>query len=452
MIEFLYTLFYFAIAVTVLVGVHEFGHFCVARLCGVSVLRFSIGIGKTLFSFKGKHGTEYVLALFPLGGYVKMLDESEAPVPDALLSQAFNRKPLLQRTAIVIAGPLFNFIFAVLALWGMFSLGITSVAPIVGSVTPGSPAETKLQPMDEIVAINGTRIQSWQKVQLELLSKMGSAAPLELTVRNLTTKEPRHVILSHIVWQQKGSQPDLLGSIGITPYMPEVPTKIGQVVPNYPASRAGIQKGDTIVTIDSIPVHNWLEVISKIEAKPEQTITLGLKRKGQPLSVTLKTAKKTEKGKTYGVIGAISTPITWPKTFLRQERYPFFQAFRPAVSETKRMIALTFQLMGKLVVGSLSLQSISGPVGIAQGAKGAAALGLASYLSFLSLVSISLGVLNILPIPLLDGGYLLYYLIEAILRRPVSERTKAMGMRIGIAIVLALVTLAVFNDFVRLLS
>jgi regulator of sigma E protease len=447
----LYTIFYFLLALVLLIVIHEYGHFLVARLCGVKVLRFSFGFGKVITRYKGKKGTEYVWSLFPLGGYVKMLDESEGDVAENERHLAFNNQSLWKRVAIVLAGPVFNFIFAFIALWLMWVIGFKSLAPIIDEVKPNSIASIAgLTSEQEIIRLNNTPIRSWRDFQYALLPLLGGDEPVTFTTQSLADKTKHDVTISISQLDISGKQPDVLKSLGIVPFVPKVPPVVGEVVADSPAYKAGLEVGDKVSAIDGKTIVDWLEVVSIVREIPNKSIQISLLRDNRPISKTVIVGEVEQNGSVTGFLGVKSAVVNWPKEWVRTQRKGPVDAALKAADQTIGLTGATLTLMGRLVIGKLPIQSLSGPVGIAKGAGDSARGGLSYYLSFLAMVSISLGVLNLLPIPILDGGHLLYYLIEAIRRKPLSEETQTAGMYVGMFILMSLMIIALGNDMVRL--
>jgi regulator of sigma E protease len=461
MLSILSTLFFFTLTLGILIAFHEFGHFYVARKLGVHVIRFSIGFGKPIFKVKDKKNTEFVLSWIPLGGYVKMLGESqEESIPKALKAQAFSQKSVWARMLIIIAGPLFNLILAVIALWLMFMIGVTSLTPIIGKIEPNSIAEKiHLEPMDEIVSIDHVVTNSWRDVQMALVPAIGESQPLSLQLVNIKTHAHHSIQLSLHNWTLEEKDNNLIEKLGVTPAVPSIPPIIQTVYRNYPGADAGLKNGDKIIRINGKKVNDWMQVVSIIQNNAEKKVTLTVKRPCKKTSIcpnkTLfiyPQAKKIQ-GKIFGYIGVEANPPENMKAiWLRTERYSLLEALGSAMTQTQHLTQVSFKLIGKLLTGTFSFHTISGPIGMAQWAGQAAQLGLAHYLSFIALISVSLGVLNILPIPILDGGHLLYCVFEVILRRPLSEKIRLFGVRLGFSLLVTLMFLAVFNDISRLSS
>jgi regulator of sigma E protease len=435
-----------------LVTFHEFGHFWVARRCGVKVLRFSVGFGKPLWSRVDRHGTEFAIAAIPLGGYVKMLDEREAPVPEEQLDQAFNRKTVWQRIAIVAAGPIANFLLAIVAYWALFVAGTTVVSPMVGSVAPDSPAaEAGLANGDEIVAIQGDEMRSWEDVNLKLVSIIGFSGELDIDARPEGASDPQRFGLSVADYLVRQDPPQPLQTLGITPWQPEFPAVLGQVVSGEAAEQAGLEAGDRMVAVNGEPVDDWMHFVNMVRGSPGEKLQLTYERNGEQSSVDLTPGRnRLDTGVEIGYIGAGAEQVEWPAEFQREIRYGPIEAVGQAVSRTGAMTLLTLDAIRKMFVGLISPSNLSGPITIAQVSGDSARAGMEAFIGFLAYLSISLGVLNLLPIPVLDGGHLLYYFMEVVRGRPVSEKTQAVGLRIGLAMVGTLMLMALYFDLMRL--
>ncbi len=447
----LLTLGYFTFALLLLIIVHEFGHFLVARCCGVKVLRFSFGFGKVLASWHDKRGTEYAWSLIPLGGYVKMLDEAEGDVPENERHLAFNNKSIWARIAIVLAGPLFNFLFAFVALWLVLVIGIKSLAPMVDDIKPGSiVARAGLTARAEILSLDGRKVTSWHNFQYALMPLLGTTEPVPMMVKSLIDGQEKTLILPLADWQIDVKKPDILASLGIVPFLPTVPPVVGEVVADSPAELAGLHVGDVITSANGKNIVDWLVLVDFVKQRPNERIVLTLTRNGIHEKIVVNSASVKNNGHVEGVLGVRSARVDWPPHWLRTDREAPLQAVSTAFFQTAGLTGTTFALIGRLVMGKLSLQTISGPVGIAAGAGESARGGLTYYLSFLALISISLGVMNLLPIPMLDGGHLLYYLVELIRGRPVSDGFKSIGIYFGLAFLVTLMIIALKNDLTRL--
>ncbi|WP_299183078.1 sigma E protease regulator RseP [uncultured Neptuniibacter sp.] len=450
--DILHTVVVTLVTLGILVTIHEWGHFYVARRCGVKVLRFSVGFGKAIYTWKDAKGTEYAIAMIPLGGYVKMLDEREGDVRASELSQAFNRKPVLQRIAIVAAGPLVNLIFAVFAYWFMFVYGVTTVAPLVGGVASGSLAEQAELPLNsEIVAIDGHKTLSWDDVNLRLAARVGESGELTLDLREKgTSLVDRHIIVLRD-WHVDVDKESPVSAFGLVPWRPQVPAVIGRLVEGGSAVAAGIEIGDRILQVDGSSIDDWYAFVRVVKAQPEGTLKLLIERQGIDINLLLVPDRKVaEDGQVYGYIGAAAEPVSWPEELRRSIQYDLIDAIGKAWNKTLQMISLTLDSIWKMIEGVISVKNLSGPITIAKVASASAASGLESYISFLAYLSISLGILNLLPIPVLDGGHLLFYTVEWITGKPVSEQIQLLGLKIGMAVLLTLMFVALFNDFMRL--
>ena len=451
------TIFAFVVTLGILVSIHEFGHFWVARRCGVKVLRFSVGFGKSLWSRTDRSGTEYSIAAIPLGGYVKMLDEREGPVPENEKHLSFNGKPVLSRFAIVAAGPVANFILAVFALWLMYVVGVRTLLPQIGEVIPDSPAAMAgLQPGDEIVAIDGVDTPGWQAVNMALLGYIGETRNLNVTVRpgvvgqavdDGVVRERRIAIDQWLVAQE---QPNPLQSLGIIPYSPTVPAVLGQLGEDGAAARDGLESGDRILQVDGKPIKDWMHFVQIIRASAGKTLELRVERAGRQQTMMLTPGSRTVDGLSTGFIGAGVQSVSWPEAMIRHLQYGPVEAIFKGVEATGALISMTFESLWKMVVGLVSVKNLSGPITIAKVAGASMESGLENFLYFLAMLSVSLGVLNLLPIPVLDGGHLFFYLVEMVRGKPLSEKTQLLGLKIGVALVVSVMMLAMYNDLTRL--
>lgn len=447
----LYMLFGTLIALGVLVTIHEFGHFWVARRCGVKVLRFSVGFGAPLLRWHDRQGTEFVIAAIPLGGYVKMLDEREGDVPKALLAQAFNRKSVRQRFAIVAAGPLANFLLAIAFFWMLALLGSQQARPVIGALLPGGLAEQAgLQVGQEIVAVDGEATPGWAGVSLQLIHRLGESGELVLRVREAGGSLESDVSVPLRDWQKGVDEPDPLSALGLKPWRPQVPPVLADLEPQGPAALAGLRAGDRIVAFNDQSVSDWMALVEWVRARPGQTVAVRFQRDGleQAASVTL-----AEQGAGDGRVGFFGSRVQgfeWPAEMLHEVSFGPVDALPEALRRTWSMTSMTLVSIKKMLVGELSVKNLSGPVTIAKVAGASAESGIAEFLNFLALLSISLGVLNLLPIPVLDGGHLMFYLVEWVRGRPLPERVQVWGMQVGISLVVGVMLLALFNDLSRL--
>ena len=434
----------------VLVTFHEFGHFWVARRCGVKVLRFCVGFGKPFWTWRDRSGTEFAVAAIPLGGYVKMLDEREGDVPPELLSQSFTRKPVGQRIAIIAAGPIANFLLALGLYWVIFMQGVGGAVPIIDSVAKNSLAEIAgLAPGQEIVAIDGEETPTRQALHERLVGRIGESGPLRFSVKYPDSDIIYDSSAALDKWLAGAEAPDLLGGLGITLWQPKGEPVIEMVVAGSPAERGGLRVGDRIESTDGVAVPDWMTWLLYVRAHPQQTIEVVVQRGGERHHLQVTPDRKVdEQGNAYGQVGVDST-IRWPKEMLREFHYNPASALAAAGERTWETTVLSLESIKKLVVGDISLKNLSGPITIAKVATASAKSGLERYLDFLAFFSISLGVLNLLPIPVLDGGHILFALPELITGKPLSERVQAVGMQIGMFIIVGIMVLAFYNDLMR---
>ena len=461
MLEIIQAVVALLVTLSILVTFHEYGHYIVARLCGVHVLRFSVGFGKPLFTWRrAPGGTEFVVAAIPLGGYVKMLDEREAEVPEELLHLTFNRKPVWQRIAIVIAGPFANFLLAILAYWLLFTIGVTGLVPVLGELGAASPAaRAGLVEGQEIVAVDGKTTSTWSQVNQQLVMHLGETGSILITVKDAPGGSPLtsdHAI-GIVDWLQDADDlPSPARALGLVPRYPPIPAVIGELVDGGRAEAAGLVVGDKIMTADGTPVTGWHSLVKHIQARPEVPITLGVLRPGAAeqidtwLTLELTPEARDLGGEEVGFIGVAVAPFPIPEEMQREVSLPVYRAWLPAIEKTWELTAFTYAAIGKMLVGALSPRHLSGPITIARIANDTAEDGIKSFIGFLALLSISLGVLNLLPIPVLDGGHLMYYLVEIIRGKPVSETVQAWGMQLGMFLIVGLMILAFYNDLLRL--
>jgi len=446
----LHTLLWFLIAIGILVVVHEFGHYLAARLAGVKVLRFSVGFGKPLFSRRfGRDQTEWVLSALPLGGYVKMLDEREGEVPAAEAHRSFNRATVWRRIGIVLAGPVANFLLAIVFYWALFLNGLPAMKPMIGEPPAGTPAaQAGLVAGDEIRRVNGTNTPSFQDLRLSLLRAGVAGGPLTLELVG-----GRRVQLDALQLETENLERDILRPLGIVRYDPEIEPIIGKVLPDGAAARAGFQPGDRLIAANGEAVLSWQDWVQSIRQHPAKPLRIEYERQGQRTELTVIPDAVDEDGQRVGKIGAGPQVDESTLAMLMTEvRYGPLDALWHGAIKTWDMSIFTLEMMGRMVLGQVSWKNLSGPLTIADYAGQSATLGWISFVGFLALVSVSLGVLNLLPIPLLDGGHLMYYVAEVLTGRPVSERTMEIGSRIGMILLLLLMSFALFNDLQRLIG
>lgn len=448
------TLFAFIGAIALLVVFHEFGHYWVARRCGVKVLRFSVGFGNVIYRkrFAG-NDTEWVISAIPLGGYVKMVDEREDKVADEDLPYAFNRKPVLQRMAIVAAGPLANLLLAVVLYTAMFVYGVPGLKPVLGDAPPGSPAAVaQLHSGDTIISINGETIPSWQELRWRLLELALRQAEVSIETKDASGATMTRA-LDVTSLEAKDLDGEFLDKLGLHLYQPLVLPVIGKLAEDSVAQRAGLQQGDRILRADGVNLNRWIELVEVVRAHPGQAVQLQIQRGEMTLNISVIPQAVVESGKAVGKIGAAPQVdrAEW-QALLVEVNYAPVEALDRSLHKTWETSVISLKMMGKMVLGEVSMKNLSGPITIADYAGQSAAMGVAAYLGFLALISISLGVLNLLPIPLLDGGHLLYYVAELVKGSPVSEQAWEFGQKIGIALLGTLMVFAVYNDVNRLVS
>ena len=444
----------FVVALGVLIVFHEFGHYLVARLCGVKVLRFSVGFGTPVWSRQlGRDGTQWAVALIPLGGYVKMLDEREGPVAPAERHRAFNRQSVWRRIAIVVAGPAANFLLAVALYWVLLVHGIPGVRPVVGEPPAGSAAAAaRFEAGDILTAVDGAPVRTWQELRWRLLDKALARGVAEVTVETDGGKVGvRRLDLSGLDSGELDAE--FLNALGFARYQPPLPPVIGKVMPGSVAEAAGLVAGDEVLSAGGVEVERWDQVVEEVRSRPGQPVMLEVLREGVTLAVTLTPAKEMENGRAVGRVGiGPRMDEAAARRYLSEVSYGPLPAAGEAVRRTWDATAFTVQMLWKMVLGQVSLRNLSGPITIADYAGQSAQLGWLAYLGFLALISISLGVLNLLPVPLLDGGHLMYYLVEIFKGSPVSERALEIGQRVGMVVLFSLMAFAIFNDINRLVG
>ena len=443
----------FIVAVGIIVTVHEFGHYWVAKKLGVKVLRFSVGFGKPLYTkLAGTDKTEYVLASIPLGGYVKMLDEREGDVEEHDLPRAFNRQSVWKRFAIVSAGPIFNFLFAALAYWLTFVAGVEGVKPTVGEVQAESiAAAAEIHAQDTFTHIENDPVKTWQQTSIQMLDSALKTGSVDATLVREDSSQ-KIVTLDLTDTKHLLSEGNLLEKIGISPWRYQYQAKFGEIKSGV-AKSAGVQEGDQVISVDGKQVTTWIELVKYIQERANIPILFKLQRDDELLSIQITPASDEQDGKVIGRIGAY--PYVDQKQLDAQRvvvRYGLIESLGKSLIKTWEVSILTLKLLWKLVVGEASLKNISGPVTIAEYAGVSATIGFSAFVGALAIISISIGILNLLPIPVLDGGHLFYYLVEMVKGSPVSEKFEAAGQRVGILMLAGLMGLAFYNDIHRLLQ
>jgi regulator of sigma E protease len=453
MSDFLFHLLAFIVAIGALIVVHEFGHFWVARTLGIKVLRFSVGFGKPLWTRRfGADRTEFVVAALPLGGYVKMLDEREGEVPRAQRDRAFNRQPVSKRIAVVVAGPLFNFLFALVAFWAVYLVGVDGLRPVIGRVLDGSIAEQAgLKAGDELVAIDGMRVQSWDQRRIYLFERALARKAVTIEARDGTGATRAHRLdLSTIPVAQINSSLVERG-IGLVGYFPPYLPIVG-ALQDGPAKRAGMQVGDRLLRIEGEPIGSWESLARRINDHPGEPLRFTLERDGQRLDLTVTPDPVEHNGRKIGRIFIYPKFAEIPPEMRVTVRLGPFEAAGEGLRHVWTSSRVILEMLYEMLRLEASTSNISGPITIAQYAGYSARIGVDQFMLFLVAISISLGVLNLLPIPVLDGGHLLYYVLEGVKGSPLSERTMVVGQQLGIALLMALMVLAFYNDIVRLLG
>lgn len=439
------------IALGVLITFHEFGHYYVARLCGVKVLRFSVGFGKPIYKYTAKSGTEFTLAMIPLGGYVRMLDGREGNVPEALKGQAFNNKNVWQRIAIVAAGPMANFILAIVVYAMVAGMGIQALAPKLAGIVDNSPlAQTQMEAGDEITQLNGVRTHSWEDVNLalaDLIGQTGRYSVRYLPADSSIEEEANFTLDRWLVGEEPTS---LISRFGIKPWRPTVVPTIADVVEGGAAQAAGFKVGDTVLSINGEPVTDWQHFVVWVQKSPAAQLSVVVEREAQTQTLLLTPVSRDLDGVATGFAGLAVAQPELSKDDLRLREFGFWGAAVYGVQQTWQMTSLTVSSVGKMLQGLISLDNLSGPITIAKVASASADSGMQSFLKFVAYLSVSLGVLNLLPIPMLDGGHLLFFGIEAVRRKPVSERIQGFAYRFGASLLFAMMAVALFNDIARL--
>ena len=450
MFDFFWNLGSFILALGILVTVHEYGHFWVARKAGVKVLRFSIGFGKPLLKWHDKYNTEYVIAAIPLGGYVKMLDERVDEVPANQRHLSFNAKSVQARIAIVAAGPMANFLFAIFALAVMYMVGVQTIKPVVGSVVEGSRAEQAgIMPTQQIIKIGDDDITNWQDATFSLMSHLGDKS-VAVTLRNENYQQTVQT-LNLDGWKLDQQDVPPLSSLGIVPFRPQATLVIAAITKNSAAEQANLQVNDVILAVNGETMSSWQQLVNLITQSANKSLQFSVKRQDSIKTIIVTpNSRVVSNGIEQGFLGVAPVVEQWPDDFVETRHYGPLDSIVLGTKETWRLITLSFDMIGNLITGQVSVKNLSGPVGIAVGAGTSVSYGLVAFLSFLALISVNLGVFNLLPLPVLDGGHLMYYIIELFRKKPVSEKTQEFGFKVGALLLIFLTCFALFNDVSRL--
>lgn len=438
----------FVVTLGILVAFHEFGHFWVARRCGVKVLTFSVGFGRAIWSRTAKDGTQYQVGLIPLGGYVRMLDERVDEVPAEQRDVSFNAQSVYKRFAIVAAGPVANFVLAIAVLWLMFGIGVPTVKPVIGQVESNSiAAEAGLQRGSEIVRVGNVDAYDWQQVQLGLMSAIGNSEVSMQLLNSDGDTVTKTLDLSD--WQFDPEQQSTFASLGIGVYQPDVYTEIDQVMAETPAEQAGLQSGDVVESINGEPLTSWQQLTDTVRQTPGQSLQLVVQRQGSRQQISVITGEREGPNGVIGYLGVVPKTEPLPEGYVFNHQYGIVGGFVKGVEQTWDLMVISVQMIGKLLTGDVSVKNLAGPLSIAEGAGVSAGNGFVYFLSFLALLSVNLGIINLLPLPVLDGGHLAFFTIEWVRGKPVSERVQDVCYRIGAALVFAIMVIAISNDIVR---
>ncbi len=441
------------VALFIVVLIHEFGHFIVARWCGVKVLKFSIGFGKSFWSYTSKKtGTVYALGIFPLGGYVKMFGETtDEKLDPSLAAVSYAHKSVWARMAVALAGPAANMVLALVAFWIVYMSGVTYQKPIIGRVYPQTiAAKAGLQAEDQIIKVGQQKIFGWRQVVMSMLSHVGDDKPVLVLTRRDDIVKQHQFDLSQ--WRIAKRDPEILKSLGLQPKFATIPAVVSRVSPHSPAAFAGLKKDDRVTAIDGKPVTQWMQVLKAVEHKPNQTIVMMVKRNGlqQQFKVTLGSSER--HNQIVGHLGVEVAVPPIPKSMLETVQYGFFESIVQSADRTARMFMLNGQILVKMFTGSVSMNTLGGPISVFRTAGMASQAGFVVYVSFIGFISVALGFINLLPIPLLDGGHVFFQLIEVIVRRPVPQRYQMIGLKLGIVILLWVMVQATVNDVLRIFS
>ena len=444
-----WTVLCFLFAIAILIAVHEYGHFITARLCGVKVLRFSLGFGKVLCSFKDRRGTDWSISLIPLGGYVQMLDSTEGEVKEEELEHEFNFQPVWKRFLIVFMGPFFNIVLALAVYWLMFMIGVPGLRPAVTDVVPGSAAAAAgIENRDLFISVGGDKVRTWQDTIFKLVEHIGESGVPVTVQKDLGAGAERTVSLNLSGWVLDRQNLKPLSSIGITPYVGEVTDKVAFVAQGSGAELAGIRTGDRLLSLNGKPYKDWNSFTSEVRSMaPGSYADAGIERDGKKMDLKVLIRDRQDEGKTVGYFG-VAPAIDRNDSLLINAKYGPLESVGMSFYKTGEVLEFTWVTLGKLISGSIPVNNISGPIAVARGAGETANMGIVYFLSFLGIISVNLGIVNLIPLPVLDGGHLLFYAIEAVFRRPVPEKVQRYLMSFGVAVLVLLTVFTVFNDIV----
>lgn len=449
MMMFLWSVGAFIVTLGILVTFHEFGHFWVARRCGVKVLTFSVGFGRPLWQRQAADGTLYQIGMIPLGGYVRMLDSRVDEVPAELAAQSFNAKSVKQRAAIIAAGPIANFILAILVLWLMFLIGVPSVRPVIGQIAPDSiAAQAGIHTPAEIIAVNQTATPDWQQVNLNFAAALGHET-VTVTTRD-EQQRVRDYQLDIRNWRLDNNQQPTFMTLGLYPFQPEISHQVSWVAENSPAATAGIQQNDKILVFNGTPVTDWSQTRELIMQSPGQDVVVTVLRDQQQVELMVTLGSRVVDDKLVGFLGVEPTVAPYPEAYRFTQQYGIVEGLVKGAERTWELMVLSVRMLGKLITGTVSISNLSGPVSIAEGAGTTASFGLVYFLGFLALISVNLGIINLVPLPILDGGHLAFLAVEGVRGKPVSERIQEICYRIGGILIFALMAIAISNDVLRL--
>ncbi len=439
------------VAIFGIIILHELGHFVVARLCSIKILRFSIGFGKAIYKWTGKRGTEYILAILPLGGYVKMLGEGDEVTTPEDAHQAFNQKPVLTRMAVVVAGPLVNFLLAIIAFWGVYFIGVSHTKLVIGEVIPHSiAAKAGVESGDQVLSIDGVKMPNWERAVMAVITHLGGRDTMTLTVKPAKSDQATNRVLNLSAWRIDRRNPDFFKSLGFYPYQPKIPAVIARIDENSPAAKAGLAPGDVILAINGQSVNDWENILSLVRTKPGKQIILTIQRQNKRLQQPVLVGSVQQGSKQIGHLGILSQSPVWPASMIEHAQYTALTAWVPAMEQTWMLTRFNFIVVVKMISGKISVHALGGPITVFQAAGKASQAGWQVYLGFIGFISLTIGFINLLPIPGLDGGHVLFQVIEGIFRRPVPERIQMIGLSIGMIFLIFLMVQATINDVIRL--